>query len=211
MDDIVSVTLFRHGITRENIEKRYIGWTDVTIDMASLESVAMPDLTKHYQQVFSSDLKRCTETAQLLVPSAAVIKDPRLRELHFGDWEQKTYNDLKAIRAYRMWLENPFQEIPPNGEAFGDFEQRVMQCWDEIMTMFEVDHCKNILIITHGGPIRLLLTKYSPKKVNKSWWDWNIEHFSGYTLTWNRQELIKGGNLCTSSLVEPFMARKGGL
>ncbi|WP_241657708.1 histidine phosphatase family protein [Anaerobacillus alkaliphilus] len=211
MDDIVSITLFRHGITKENLEKRYIGWTDVSIDMNSLNEVRIPTLERSFQKVFSSDLKRCVETACLLVPGSTIIKDSRLRELHFGEWERKTYNDLKDQKEYQQWLRAPFLLTTPKGEAYTQLETRVLEFWKELITVFENEETKNVLLITHGGPIRFLLTYFSPKESKKDWWEWSIEHFCGYTLSWNRKNLLKGGSSCTSSLVEPFMVKRTGL
>lgn len=208
MDDIVSITLFRHGITKENKEKRYIGWSDVPLD----QEVCSQKLkqTLHFQKVFSSDLQRSIQTAEQIVPSATIKEDWRLRELHFGSWEGKSYNDLKNERSYRNWINDPIMNKPPEGESFQQFEERILHCWDEIMELFLLKEMNNILVVSHGGPIRQYLTMFSPRDIKKQWWDWKIEHFSGYTLTWDRNNIRKEGSRCISSLVVPFTVKEPG-
>lgn len=211
MDDIVSITLLRHGITKENKERKYIGWMDVGLDEDALKSGCAAKLDRSFDVIYTSDLKRCKETAELVTCSKAIIKDQRLREINFGLWEGKTYQELKNIQLYQKWLIAPFETDLPEGEVFLQFKKRVLQCWREIIAQFGQKQNRNILIVTHGGPIRLLLDEYSPEHVHKSWWDWEINYFSGYTLSWERQLLLKGGRRCTSSLVEPFTAKRAGL
>ncbi|QOY35911.1 histidine phosphatase family protein [Anaerobacillus isosaccharinicus] len=207
MDDVVSVTLLRHGVTKANQEKRYIGWTDVSLD----EDVAQVGLNRNldvtFDAIYSSDLKRCTQTAKMFAPLQKPKEDYRLREINFGLWEGKTYEDLKSQRHYQKWIDDPFHMVPPEGEAFHQFESRVMECWYEIVTACLEQRYRNLLLISHGGPIRLLLTALSPTK--KEWWDWEVKHFSGYRLTWQRH-LLKGENGCISSLVEPFTVKRIG-
>jgi alpha-ribazole phosphatase len=210
MDDIVSITLLRHGITKENKERKYIGWMDVCLDEEALKSDCVSKLDGSFDVIYTSDLKRCKETAELVTCSQAIIEDRRLREINFGLWEGKTYQELKDSQHYQNWINEPYHTDLPEGEAFLQFKTRVLQSWREIIAQFCQMQNRKILIVTHGGTMRLLLDEYSPEYVHKSWWDWEIDYFGGYTLSWKRQLLLEGGWRCTSSLVEPFTAKRAG-
>ncbi|WNF37981.1 histidine phosphatase family protein [Bacillaceae bacterium IKA-2] len=210
MDDIVSVTLLRHGITKENQQRRYIGWTDPDLEDSAITILKTSQLPAHFDVIYASDLKRCTQTANYYAPNETVIKDERLRELHFGFWEGKTYEDLKTIKLYRDWIDSPFEISPPSGESYFELKARVLDVWQTIITSLIEKQANDILIVSHGGPIRLLLTLFADTDPKKEWWDWPVKHLSGYRLFWPRAVLLKGGPRCISSQVEPFMVKNNG-
>lgn len=208
MDDVVSLTLLRHGVTKANQEKRYLGWTDVSLAQDSLPELIIP--CHGFDAIYSSDLKRCIETVRLLYPNEPINIDPRLREIHFGRFEAKTYEELKNDLCYQQWINDPFQAKIPEGELFQQFQERVFLAWSEKLRLFENKQYQSLLFVSHGGPLRLLLTQLSPRSVKKQWWDWKVDFFSGYSLFWKRKDLLKGGNSCISFSVEPFTVKKDG-
>lgn len=210
MDDTVSVTLLRHGITKENQQRRYIGWTDPDLEDSAIIILKTSQLPSHFDAIYTSDLKRCVQSASNYSANTAVIKDQRLRELNFGFWEGKTYEDLKTIKLYRDWIDAPFEISPPAGESYLIFKARVLEAWQTIITSLIEKQANDILIVSHGGPIRLLLTLFADTDPKKEWWDWSVKHLSGYTLSWQRAVLLKGGSKCISSQVEPFTVRNNG-
>lgn len=210
MADIVSVTLIRHGITKENQQRRYLGWSDPDLEDSAVTILKTSPLPSHFDAIYSSDLKRCTQTASYFGPNSQVSKDQRLRELNFGLWEGKTYEELKTIIAYRVWLDSPFEISPPAGESLAKLKKRVLEAWQTIISTLIEKQAKDILIVSHGGPIRLLLTHFASSDPKKEWWDWSVNHLCGYTLSWPRAMLLKGGAKCISSQVVPFTVKKGG-
>ncbi|UTW70681.1 histidine phosphatase family protein [Anaerobacillus sp. HL2] len=85
--------LLRHGVTKANQEKRYLGWTNVSLVQDCLPDLSIPCCG--FDAIYSSDLKRCIETVRLLYPNNSINIDPRLREIHFGRFEAKTYERIK--------------------------------------------------------------------------------------------------------------------
>ncbi|MBO1915221.1 histidine phosphatase family protein, partial [Microvirga sp. 3-52] len=57
-------------------------------------------------------------------------------------------------------------------------------------------------IVTHGGPIRLMLTQFSPKK--QDFWFWRIPHGSIWSLKWNHRNDFVEGKKCTSLSAVPI-------
>ena len=117
MGDVVIVHLMRHAPTKENLEKRYIGWTDSSLADASLLNIVDSTVTK----VYGSDLQRCRETAARYFPNATYVSDRRFRESNFGEFEGLTYEDLQSDPCYCAWLDDPVQSPPPMGEGFDGF------------------------------------------------------------------------------------------
>ncbi|PWA12223.1 histidine phosphatase family protein [Pueribacillus theae] len=205
---VVAVTLIRHGATVNNREKRYQGWMDPSLlpeekeRLASLRtSFSIPDL------VISSDLKRCTETATTLFPYERIIQDGRLREMNFGDFEGKSYDQLKNKQVYRSWVDNAFQTAPPNGESFQSFVMRMQEGWQNAIQHFKDENINDLAIITHAGVIRFFLEKYSP--IKKSYWEWAIEPGCGYRLTAEIEQLRRGDR-CISCSGVPSMENPTG-
>lgn len=188
MDSRVSLTLIRHLPTLGNQQRQYIGWTDESIVDINATNRKLPWAPK---TVYGSDLRRTKESAALYFPEAIYKPDWRFRESHFGDWEGKTYEMLKDNITYRTWIDNPYGQTPPNGESLLETEARVLAAVAALPK-----HEENHFVVTHGGPIRLLLTQLSP--IKQDFWSWMIPHGSIWRLEWDNVNDFKGGKRCTS-------------
>lgn len=144
MDMRISLHLVRHGRTLWNEERRYLGHEDQGI-LAEGREQLLPlreELRcRHFVRIYCSDLLRCRQTLNVILSDSkrgavpdddilgqfipGVRYDPRLRELDFGDWEGKTYEDLKTDSLYRRWIDNPAEVTPPSGESWEAFGSRV--------------------------------------------------------------------------------------
>ena len=189
-----TITLVRHLPTQGNLDKKYIGWTDELI----IGGVQTKQQTLPIEQVIGSDLMRCKQTAEKIYRGIPYTAIANFRECSFGDWEQKTYNELKEDAFYRKWLDNQRGVTPPNGESLEQMEARVLQAFYET-----VDTVEQPVIITHGGPIRFLLTKFA--NVEKGFWDWQVQHGCRYELQWMEKKDVLEGKRCTSFSVEHLM------
>lgn len=126
----VNLLLVRHGTTRWNREKRYLGHTDIPLDPGGrdeLAPLARELAGKAIRGVYCSDLARCRETLAIISPAHAdtAMYDPRLREMDFGAWEGHTYEQLQHEPLYRQWIDSPQQVTPPGGESWADFAGRI--------------------------------------------------------------------------------------
>ncbi|SDO24474.1 histidine phosphatase family protein [Alkalicoccus daliensis] len=163
--------LIRHGITKANQEKRYVGWTDVSLlqeEIGQLTHLKTVLENQPWLQVYTSDLKRCTETLSFL--GIKGNKDSRLREANFGGWEMSTYDDLKEKIHYRNWLDCPFEVTPPGGESYMDFQKRVREWLEERLASVSSGA---VLAVTHGGVIRQLLLELGAAA---SFWEAKVPH-----------------------------------
>lgn len=181
----VTLHLIRHEKTKANIERKYIGWTDEPI-----LKIVQAQVPIHTNEVFGSDLLRCRETAQCYFPNASYYKNKNLRELHFGDFEMCTYEQLQHNDTYRAWIDDPVSMPIPNGEHFLQFQQRVLKGIHEI-----VQQEKEYTLIVHGGVIRVLLARYG---ITEQTFQQTIaNHRTIYTLSWNSIDDFIGGARCS--------------
>jgi len=148
----MTVYLVRH--TKPAVESGVCyGQSDVPLadsyhtELAAIQKIISGKAITH---CFSSPLTRCLQLAQDL--HARPVVDERLKELNFGDWEMHRWDDLDR-RQVQAWGDHFVTEPCPNGESFTDLQQRVLSFWNEHYQ----SNAKNILVITHGGPIRTLI------------------------------------------------------
>ncbi|WP_394121371.1 histidine phosphatase family protein [Planococcus donghaensis] len=188
MDQPFVLRLIRHAPTRGNQQKRYIGWTDESI----LPFQAEPDLG--LEKVIGSDLKRCRQTAAMLFPNAVYLANRDLRECHFGEWEMKTYEQLKEIQLYRNWIDEPWDIRPPGGESLADMAERVEQ------GIRKLPNDSEVTLVLHGGPIRYLIAQAMGERFQ----DQIALHGGCHILTWQSRRAFEERELCTSFSVEPL-------
>ncbi|MTH53050.1 hypothetical protein GKZ89_06465 [Bacillus mangrovi] len=204
MDDIVAVALLRHGLTEKNSRRAYIGWTD---DPLSEEGRKALSGIEHFspELVITSGMKRTDQTADLLFPGAARHSISSFKEIHFGEWEGRTFDELKAEPAYREWVDNMDQHAPPGGESLSVFKERVMAGWAEARK--EIGARKTSAVIAHGGTIRHLMTQLTEDR--RGFWDWPCLPGEGYILYWTK-EAFRRGERCISYQAEPAMENRRG-
>ena len=111
--------------------------------------------------IYSSDLSRAVTTASALAQSlhAPVTTSPALRELHFGEWEGRTWNEIERSDAAfaRRWTEAFPHLHAPGGELFAHFETRVRSEVDRLLLLAQD---KRIAVVTHAGVMRVVLENY---------------------------------------------------
>lgn len=144
----VRLLLVRHGATAWSDARRVNGWTDVPLSAEGREQarrlrpiiqVARP------QMVFSSDLVRARETAEIAAGTANI--DRRLREFDFGRWEGRRWEEIPPRGQQAMMAFDAFEA--PGGESMVMFRRRIASFLRDL----EVDRC---VVVTHGGVIRAI-------------------------------------------------------
>ncbi|WP_167544397.1 histidine phosphatase family protein [Paenibacillus xylanexedens] len=160
----------RHGTTLWNVEKRYLGQTDIGLLPNAKEELAplheqLSGISWH--EVYCSDLLRCRQMLEKILPDAIgqVKFDSRLRENDFGEWEGLTYDQLKDNPVYRSWIDAPQEVTPPGGESWQEFTGRLDSFLQEMLlegrSSMHVDEgqAPTIVVVTHGGVIRYALSR----------------------------------------------------
>ncbi|MFA5773089.1 MAG: class I tRNA ligase family protein [Candidatus Paceibacterota bacterium] len=112
---------------------------------------------KKIDLIFSSPIKRTKETAEIMCSALGldkknIIIDDRIREISIPDYEGKTWTEFR--KDFPNTIEN-FYHIKENNESYNDVKKRVMNFLYEIEEKYKD---KNILIVTHAGPIWLAIS-----------------------------------------------------
>ena len=117
-------------------------------------------LPQQWDVVFSSPLQRCSMFAEHCVKERDIplILDKNLQEMHFGDWEgqsiQQLYEQFPETLA-DFW-QKPTQTTLPNAETMHQFHLRVSTAMANIQQQMQLNGWQSALVITHGGVIKLL-------------------------------------------------------
>ena len=116
----IKVIYFVHGTTLDNINGKCSGWRQVELtDLGKERAINLGKIRKdtHFDIIFTSDLIRAIDSANLAFPKVKNIQDARLRECNYGDLDGKD----KSLVIYEEHISKPF----PNGESLKDVEKRI--------------------------------------------------------------------------------------
>src|SRR5690625_3524568 len=94
MGGFLELTFIRHGLTTYNEQRRYIGSTNLPLSTRGRASIQQQQLQPN-TIIITSDLRRSIETASILYPNEEITPLSSIREMDFGKWEGKTYDELK--------------------------------------------------------------------------------------------------------------------
>ena len=151
--------LVRHGETEANVQQIWQGSMDAPLTTRGRQQVAatathMAELTKHYpiDAFYVSPLPRAQSTAAAI--AQAIDRQPiivdQLREFDLGDWEGRSFVELREKEdLWTRWRANPWF-APPNGESPRSFNQRTIQAFQQLA---EWHPDQTVLAVTHGGLI----------------------------------------------------------
>ena len=98
----MKLTLLRHGETDGSRRDLYYGAADIPALPESLAALhenaaAYPRAARYY----TSGLLRTEQTLEAIYGPVAHQQLPGLREMNFGDFEMKSYQELKDTAAYQ--------------------------------------------------------------------------------------------------------------
>ncbi|WP_312970157.1 histidine phosphatase family protein [Acinetobacter gerneri] len=110
--------------------------------------------------IFTSPLQRCNVFAQQIADQyhLPIYQNVNLKEMHFGEWEgipvAEIYQHSPELLA-NFW-QFPTRFTPPKGESLFDFRDRILSALKEIQFVAAKYNANQVLIVTHGGVIKLL-------------------------------------------------------
>ena len=148
------VFLIRHGKTLANDQRLYCGFTDIPLSDKGKEEIKAlkslyDDVSKDAILIYSG-LKRSEETLEILFNKKGIAyKD--FREMNFGDFEMKSYEQLKNNPDYIEWIKDTYNNKIKNGESFYEMRERVMKAYGEVINKYKDND--DIVIVCHGGTI----------------------------------------------------------
>ena len=160
------VIFIRHGETDFNRARLYFGHLDPDLNETGIEQLRkakilfekrekMPDV------VFSSDLKRCSQSMEILEIDEEIEKilTEDLREINFGIFEGKTYEEIKNKYPEKVEkMKDDWRNFKADkGESINEMMLRVAEKMNEIINQYRN---KKILVVAHAGVIQALTSYY---------------------------------------------------
>jgi len=188
----MKIYLFRHGSTLSNEKKTYTGSIDIDLSKKGVKEIKTYCNKNIYPkdcQLFTSPMKRAISSLELIYQEEYKICND-LKETDFGDWEGKSYQNLKNDPSYLSWINDPVLNYPPNGEKFSDFKNRVVNEYKKILSL----NNNNKVIMSHGGTIRAIMSELIDP--TKSFFEFNINNGLGYALDYQDGYLINYEEIC---------------
>jgi broad specificity phosphatase PhoE len=146
---VTTILLARHGETDWNREGRWQGWADPPLNETGREQarqLAEQLRGTPFDAVYSSDLRRAHETAEIVAEphGVPVVADPGLREIDVGSWSGLT----------RAEIDERFPGTDrPDGETRDAHLARVLHAVERIARTHAGER---ILVVSHGGTMRAL-------------------------------------------------------
>lgn len=186
----MQILFIRHGKTKGNLEKRYVGRTDEPILPEEGKRLsAMAPLMKRPDGIYVSPLLRCLQTAECLYPGRPYRVCPEFRETDFGRFEYKNYEELKDLPAYQKWIDSGGRMAFPDGESGRDFRKRCSRCFAGVTEEAEQQNLKYISLVVHGGTIMAILEHYYIEE--SRFYDWQAKNGEGFLTEWDGEKLRK--------------------
>lgn len=158
------VYFVRHGQTDWNAEGRFQGQNEV-----DLNNVGRSQAERNGQLLrelipdpgafdfVASPMRRTVETMQLVrlamgLDANGFRTDPRLIEVHFGDWQGQRLSDLKGARpeVFRKRRADKWNMVPPGegGESYQMLLTRMRPWFDSLR--------QPTICVAHGGILRAI-------------------------------------------------------
>lgn len=202
------IFMARHGETDWNVERRIQGSTDIPLNENGIRQAH--SLAGYLERqvvgkggtithIFTSPLERAKETAEIVgarlrVPVEAVSG---LEEMNFGICEGKSWLEAKAMYPQELseWEENKRERRILGGESYQDVLDRFFSAYKIMkrrLSLAELDGEKdnNILIITHGAVIMLLLSLRDGYSFSDSFLRVRVENARAYAFEAEDMERI---------------------
>ena len=157
------IVLIRHGCAPGAPTGSFVGRTDLPLSPEGLEQVRglVPLVRRAAPGVcYCSPLRRARQSGELLCQALSLTARPDedLREIDFGAWEGKTFEEVAAAspRAVKQWAQFDHKFAFPGGESLGGFLARVRR----VARRLAADPADTVLAVTHGGVIRMMICHF---------------------------------------------------
>ena len=180
----ICMTFIRHGATASNREGRYLGKTDESLSEEGIKALQQYKEAKNYPVadiLYSSPMKRCLETAQILYPgqTRTLIQIPEWTEMDFGVFEGHNYKELSGDPRYQQWIDSGGTMPFPEGESREEFIRRSVRGFEHMVQQLKMplEKVANVTAVVHGGTIMALLSHF----LGGDYFDYQVKCGQGYT------------------------------
>lgn len=189
------IHILRAMPSQGTMEGRYVGQAQSPLPMSAVTELAQLKREHSYpaaELYCASPAVSCVDTLKILYPDAEpeVVLD--LAECDFGDWENKTAQELKDEPGFAEWLAG--QGAPPNGESGQVFFQRICRGFQLLVQNMMARGITSAVLVTHAGVMTSILTAFGLPQAQPQ--DWLCDGGFGYSVRitpglWMRQPVME--------------------
>lgn len=168
--------IVRHGQTVWNKKGLLQGSTDICLDEKGIDAAKkMGENMKNLKidKIYTSPLKRAYDTACFIKGerNIEIIKDERISELCFGDYEGRNMEEMqKDINCgFRYFFTSPEKYIP--GEGGETLEELVLRAKNFMQNEIEKKSGENerIVIVAHGAMNKAIMSYIKNNEIKDFW------------------------------------------
>lgn len=192
-----TIHLIRHGITEGNLKRWHYGWADIPLAAEGVENLRQlceEDIYPRPEEAacYTSGMVRTEQTFKEIYGDVPHQVLPKLKEMNFGDFEKKTYDELKDNPDYQKWItDKTFQTSIPGGESKSEFYNRVQNGFEELVNLHrreELKHRHNkkdtdTICVCHGGVISCIMIGQFEADGLGEFINWIPDPGRGYSIT----------------------------
>lgn len=160
---MTTLILVRHGETEANVSGVWQGSLDAPLTKrgrmqvdATAAHFAKWAETTHFDHLYVSPLPRAQSTANGIATATGLAAqiEPKIAEFSLGDWEGRSFVELRDTEdLWTRWAVDP-RFAPPNGESPYSFYTRAVAALREIADRHPNE---TVIVVTHGGLIANVL------------------------------------------------------
>ena len=100
------------------------------------------------------------------------------REMDFGDFEGKNYQDLNGDPDYQRWIDSGGVTAFPGGESRDEFVKRSMAGLEFCIECMKDYKQKSAVCIVHGGTIMAIMSSLT----GGDYYDYQVKNGQGYEI-----------------------------
>lgn len=167
---IVNLKLIRHGKTQASVEHKYCGSTNLSLCNEGISEIEDYIKSGYYQEpittYFTSGMKRADETLQLIYGNVKYEIIDELKEMCFGDFEMRSYDEMVNDEKYIKWIEDTTGDyVCPNGESTNEFYARVEKGFEKLFKILAENEITDAVVVAHGGTLGYFAREYLDKNM----------------------------------------------
>ena len=167
------VYLTRQGETVWNTKKIMQGWKDSPLTAKGIKQakqLAQSLSEVSFDAIYSSTSDRAVKTAEIIKGKRPlqVIQTDTLRELSFGNWEGKTFdeNEGESPKEWSSFWETPHLFSSNTVECFSKVQERMVKTINYIVKQHPNE---TVCVVSHSIALKLLLDFFENNTLENLW------------------------------------------
>ena len=198
-----TIYLIRHGMTEGNKKMWHYGWADIPLLPEGVEKIKEFKEQGVYPKLedanyYTSGMIRTEMTFNTIFGDKEHKIIENLKEINFGEFEKKTYDEIKDDERYQKWISDNEGIVPmPGGESKAVFGERVSEGFKEVINLHRLKEWAhrhdredaNSVVVCHGGVIGCIMVMYFGSDWQE-FFQWIPEPGRGYALKMDDGQVV---------------------